>query len=82
MEALEPIMTDVLKFEAREIERKAEEIGTKVEIRPDRLHISKLGAATPAEEEKTEFDVILVDGGGIRTGGCIREIRGITGLLV
>ena len=81
MEALEPIMTDVLKYEAREIERKAKEVGIKVEIRPDRFHIDKLGAAAPAEEEKTEFDVILVDGGDIRRGVCcIKEIRAITGL--
>ena len=37
------------------------------------------GAAAPAEEEKTEFDVILADGGA-NTIAVIKEVRGITGL--
>ncbi|MBL9114942.1 MAG: 50S ribosomal protein L7/L12 [Verrucomicrobiaceae bacterium] len=34
------------------------------------------GAAAPAAEEKTEFDVILVDGGGNKIA-VIKEIRGV-----
>ena len=37
------------------------------------------GAAAPAEEEKTEFDVILVDAGANKIN-VIKEVRGITGL--
>ena len=37
------------------------------------------GAAAPAEEEKTEFDVILADGGANKIN-VIKEVRGITGL--
>ena len=37
------------------------------------------GAAAPAEEEKTEFDVILADGGANKIA-VIKEVRGITGL--
>ncbi|MFC4624805.1 50S ribosomal protein L7/L12 [Daeguia caeni] len=37
------------------------------------------GAAAPAAEEKTEFDVILVDGGANKIN-VIKEVRGITGL--
>ena len=36
-------------------------------------------AAAPAEEEKTEFDVILADGGANKIA-VIKEVRGITGL--
>jgi large subunit ribosomal protein L7/L12 len=37
------------------------------------------GAAAPAEEEKTQFDVILADGGANKIA-VIKEVRGITGL--
>ncbi|MBR3651147.1 MAG: 50S ribosomal protein L7/L12 [Victivallales bacterium] len=37
------------------------------------------GAAAPAEEEKTEFDVILADGSANKIA-VIKEVRGITGL--
>lgn len=37
------------------------------------------GAAAPAEEEKTEFDVILTDAGANKIN-VIKEVRGITGL--
>ena len=37
------------------------------------------GAAAPAEEEKTEFDVILAEGGANKIA-VIKEVRGITGL--
>ncbi|WP_337271373.1 50S ribosomal protein L7/L12 [Oryzifoliimicrobium ureilyticus] len=37
------------------------------------------GAAAPVEEEKTEFDVILVDAGANKIN-VIKEVRGITGL--
>ena len=37
------------------------------------------GAAAPAEEEKTEFDVILADVGANKIA-VIKEVRGITGL--
>ncbi|EJF90759.1 50S ribosomal protein L7/L12 [Bartonella tamiae] len=37
------------------------------------------GAAAPAAEEKTEFDVVLVDGGAQKIN-VIKEVRGITGL--
>lgn len=37
------------------------------------------GAAAPAEEEKTEFDVILVDAGANKIN-VIKEVRAITGL--
>ena len=37
------------------------------------------GAAAPAAEEKTEFDVILVSGGAQKIN-VIKEVRGITGL--
>ncbi|MBP5672174.1 MAG: 50S ribosomal protein L7/L12 [Victivallales bacterium] len=37
------------------------------------------GAAAPAEEEKTEFNVILVDAGANKIN-VIKEVRGITGL--
>ena len=36
------------------------------------------GAAMPAEEEKTEFDVILADAGANKIA-VVKEIRGITG---
>ena len=37
------------------------------------------GAAGPAAEEKTEFDVVLIDAGASKIN-VIKEIRGITGL--
>ena len=37
------------------------------------------GAAAPAAEEKTEFDVVLVDAGASKIN-VIKEIRAITGL--
>jgi large subunit ribosomal protein L7/L12 len=37
------------------------------------------GAAAPAAEEKTEFNVILVDGGANKIN-AIKEVRAITGL--
>jgi len=37
------------------------------------------GAAAPAEEEKTEFDVILTGDGGKKIN-VIKEVRAITGL--
>ena len=37
------------------------------------------GAAAPAEEEKTEFDVVLTDAGANKIN-VIKEVRGITGL--
>ncbi|MET3560247.1 large subunit ribosomal protein L7/L12 [Bartonella japonica] len=37
------------------------------------------GAAAPAAEEKTEFDVILVDGGAQKIN-VIKEVRALTGL--
>ena len=37
------------------------------------------GAAAPAEEEKTEFDVILTDAGANKIN-VIKEVRAITGL--
>jgi len=37
------------------------------------------GAAAPAAEEKTEFDVILVDGGASKIN-VIKEVRALTGL--
>ena len=37
------------------------------------------GAAAPVEEEKTEFDVILVDSGANKIN-VIKEVRAITGL--
>ena len=37
------------------------------------------GAAAPAAEEKSEFDVVLVDGGAQKIN-VIKEVRGITGL--
>jgi large subunit ribosomal protein L7/L12 len=37
------------------------------------------GAAAPAEEEKTEFDVILVEAGAQKIN-VIKEVRAITGL--
>ncbi|KAB0538745.1 50S ribosomal protein L7/L12 [Pseudochrobactrum algeriensis] len=37
------------------------------------------GAAAPAAEEKTEFDVILADGGANKIN-VIKEVRAITGL--
>ena len=37
------------------------------------------GAAAPAEEEKTEFDVILADAGANKIN-VIKEVRAITGL--
>ena len=37
------------------------------------------GGAAPAEEEKTEFDVVLVEAGANKIN-VIKEVRGITGL--
>ncbi|WOC17136.1 50S ribosomal protein L7/L12 [Pseudochrobactrum sp. MP213Fo] len=37
------------------------------------------GAAAPAAEEKTEFDVVLVDGGAQKIN-VIKEVRALTGL--
>ena len=37
------------------------------------------GAPAAAAEEKTEFDVVLVDAGANKIG-CIKEVRAITGL--
>ena len=37
------------------------------------------GAAAPAEEEKTEFDVVLTDAGASKIN-VIKEVRAITGL--
>ena len=37
------------------------------------------GGAAPAEEEKTEFDVVLVEAGPNKIN-VIKEVRGITGL--
>ena len=37
------------------------------------------GAAAPVEEEKTEFDVILVDAGANKIN-VIKEVRAVTGL--
>ncbi|WP_375704770.1 50S ribosomal protein L7/L12, partial [Bartonella sp. AD328YNZD] len=37
------------------------------------------GAAAPAAEEKTEFDVILVEGGAQKIN-VIKEVRALTGL--
>lgn len=77
MEALEPIMTDVLEYEAREINRKAREVGAKVEINQTSMRDNGALAA-PVEDEKTEYDVILVGVGA--SIGIIKEVRGITGL--
>lgn len=41
--------------------------------------IQQGGPAAPAAEEKTEFDVVLVDGGAQKIN-VIKEVRGITGL--
>ena len=40
---------------------------------------SRRGAAAPAEEEKTEFDVVLKDAGAQKIN-VIKEVRAITGL--
>ena len=41
--------------------------------------VAGAGAAAAVEEEKTEFDVILVDAGANKIN-VIKEVRGITGL--
>ncbi len=41
--------------------------------------VAAAGAAAPAAEEKTEFDVILAEVGGNKIG-VIKEVRTITGL--
>ncbi|UXN04179.1 50S ribosomal protein L7/L12 [Bartonella sp. HY406] len=41
--------------------------------------VNNAGPTTAAEEEKTEFDVILVDGGAQKIN-VIKEVRGLTGL--
>ncbi|AQX18220.1 LSU ribosomal protein L12P [Bartonella sp. CDC_skunk] len=41
--------------------------------------VAAVGAAAPAAEEKTEFDVILTDGGAQKIN-VIKEVRALTGL--
>ncbi|MCL6229659.1 MULTISPECIES: 50S ribosomal protein L7/L12 [Bartonella] len=41
--------------------------------------VAAVGAAAPAVEEKTEFDVILTDGGAQKIN-VIKEVRALTGL--
>ena len=41
--------------------------------------VAAAGAAAPAAEEKTEFDVVLADAGGNKIA-VIKEVRAITGL--
>ena len=60
------------------------ELSKLVKTLEERLGVSAAapaaGAAAPAAEEKTEFDVILAGFDAAKKIGVIKEIRGITGL--
>ncbi|MBL8707834.1 MAG: 50S ribosomal protein L7/L12 [Rhodospirillaceae bacterium] len=66
-------------LEAAELSKKLEEAWGVSAAAPVAVAAAGGGAAAPAAEEKTEFDVILVDAGANKIN-VIKEVRAITGL--
>ena len=66
-------------LEAAELSKKLEEAWGVSAAAPVAVAAAGGGAAAPAAEEKTEFNVILVDGGANKIN-AIKEVRAITGL--
>ncbi len=66
-------------LEAAELSKKLEEAWGVVGCGPGGRAAAAGGAAAPAVEEKTEFNVVLVDGGANKIN-VIKEVRAITGL--
>ena len=66
-------------LEAAELSKKLEEAWGVSAAAPVAVAAAGGGAAAPAAEEKTEFNVVLVDGGANKIN-AIKEVRAITGL--
>jgi large subunit ribosomal protein L7/L12 len=66
-------------LEAAELSKKLEEAWGVSAAAPVAVVAAGGGAAAPAAEEKTEFTVVLVDGGEKKIN-VIKEVRAITGL--
>ncbi len=66
-------------LEAAELSKKLEEAWGVSAAAPVAVAAAGGGAAAPAAEEKTEFNVVLVDGGANKIN-VIKEVRVITGL--
>jgi large subunit ribosomal protein L7/L12 len=66
-------------LEAAELSKKLEEAWGVSAAAPVAVAAAGGGAAAPAAEEKTEFTVVLVDGGDKKIN-VIKEVRAITGL--
>jgi large subunit ribosomal protein L7/L12 len=66
-------------LEAAELSKKLEEAWGVSAAAPVAVAAAGGGAAAPAVEEKTEFTVVLVDGGEKKIN-VIKEVRAITGL--
>ena len=66
-------------MEAAELSKKLEEAWGVSAAAPVAAAAAGGGAAAPAAEEKTEFNVVLVDGGANKIN-VIKEVRAITGL--
>jgi large subunit ribosomal protein L7/L12 len=66
-------------LEAAELSKKLEEAWGVSAAAPVAVAAAGGGAAAPAAEEKTEFNVVLVDGGANKIN-VIKEVRAITGL--
>jgi large subunit ribosomal protein L7/L12 len=66
-------------LEAAELSKKLEEAWGVSAAAPVAVAAAGGGAAAPAAEEKTEFTVVLVDGGEKKIN-VIKEVRAITGL--
>ena len=66
-------------MEAAELSKKLEETWGVSAAAPVAVAAVAGGAAAPAEEEKTEFTVVLANSGAQKIN-VIKEVRGITGL--
>ncbi len=66
-------------LEAAELSKKLEEAWGVSAAAPVAVAAAGGGAAAPAAEEKTEFTVMLIDGGEKKIN-VIKEVRAITGL--
>jgi large subunit ribosomal protein L7/L12 len=79
---LDKIVEELSKLtvlEAAELSKKLEETWGVSAAAPVAVAAGPAPAAAPAEEEKTEFDVILTDVGSAKIG-VIKVVREITGL--
>ena len=72
-------LSSLTVLEAAELSKLLEEKWGVSAAAPVAVAAVAAGAAAPVEEEKTEFDVILVDAGANKIN-VIKEVRAITGL--